>query len=301
MATNLENKINRIASNVSAALAKVADKGVNVPAGANSDDLGSLIDYLTKLPALSSPGSAADLRSGKELIDGSGDAVAGTMPDVTVPTPSVSVSSAGLITATAEQSAGYTPGGTKSGTRQLTVQAAQTITPGTSNKTIASGRYLTGTQTIKGDANLLPENIAEGVSIFGVLGSLTAGASNVYVATRTFAQGTSSATFDDLPFLPNVHMYMTVDRVDKDFGYLAGVGTASEEFGYKTSGMYVALQWMSNTYFTAYGNGFSSANAQGHASVVDGKNTYTVYAVSKNSLSYYVKSRTVLFVLVRYE
>ena len=46
-----------------------------------------------------------------------------------------------------------------------------TITPGTSNKTISSGRYLTGTQTIKGDANLVAANIKKGVSIFGVAGS----------------------------------------------------------------------------------------------------------------------------------
>lgn len=130
-----------------------------------------------KLPTLTTPGAAADLRSGKQLIDGSGNAVTGTMPDVAVPTPSISVSSAGLITASNTQSAGYTAGGTKSGTKQLTVQAAQTITPGTSDKTIASGRYLTGTQTIKGDANLKAENIKEGVSIFGVTGSLAAGGS----------------------------------------------------------------------------------------------------------------------------
>ena len=61
--------------------------------------------------------------------------------------------------------------GTKSATKQLTTQGAQTITPGTSNKTIASGRYLTGTQTIKGDANLVAANIKKGVSIFGVSGT----------------------------------------------------------------------------------------------------------------------------------
>lgn len=50
-------------------------------------------------------------------------------------------------------------------------QAAQTITPGTSDKTIASGKYLSGTQTIKGDSNLVSSNIRSGVSIFGVSGS----------------------------------------------------------------------------------------------------------------------------------
>ena len=93
------------------------------------------------------------------------------MPTATQATPSISVSSAGLITASATQTAGYVSAGTKSATKQLTTQAAQTITPGTANKTIASGRYLTGTQTIKGDSNLVAGNIKKGVSIFGVSGS----------------------------------------------------------------------------------------------------------------------------------
>lgn len=93
------------------------------------------------------------------------------MPTATQATPSITVSSAGLITAKATQTAGYVAAGTKSATKQLTVQAAQTITPGTADKTIASGRYLTGTQTIKGDSNLVADNIKSGVSIFGVTGS----------------------------------------------------------------------------------------------------------------------------------
>ena len=96
----------------------------------------------------------------------------GSDPDpVEQATPSISVSSAGLITASATQEAGYVSAGTKSATKQLATQAAQTITPGTSNKTIASGRYLTGTQTIKGDSNLVAGNIKKGVSIFGVTGT----------------------------------------------------------------------------------------------------------------------------------
>ena len=65
--------------------------------------------------------------------------------------------------------------GTKQATKQLTTKAAQTITPGTSNKTITSGQYLTGTQTIKGDANLIAENIKNGISIFGVTGTFAGG------------------------------------------------------------------------------------------------------------------------------
>ena len=93
------------------------------------------------------------------------------MPTAAQATPTISVSASGLITAIATQEEGYVEAGTKAATKQLTTQAAQTITPGTSNKTIASGRYLTGTQTIKGDSNLVAGNIKKGVSIFGVSGN----------------------------------------------------------------------------------------------------------------------------------
>ena len=56
----------------------------------------------------------------------------------------------------------------------VTGKSAETYTPNTSDQIIESGQYLLGDQTIKGDANLQAENIADGVTIFGVEGSLTA-------------------------------------------------------------------------------------------------------------------------------
>ena len=97
-----------------------------------------------------------------------------TLPDTEQATPSITVSSAGLITASATQSAGYVAAGTKSATKQLTTQAAKTVTPSTSNQTaVASGVYTTGAVTVKGDANLIASNIASGKSIFGVAGTNT--------------------------------------------------------------------------------------------------------------------------------
>ena len=102
--------------------------------------------------------------------------------------PTISVSSSGLITAsvsasknvTPTVSAGYVSSGTAgtvsvsgSKTQQLTTKAAATITPGTTNQTIAAGTYLTGTQTIAGDADLVAGNIKSGVQIFGVTGNLS--------------------------------------------------------------------------------------------------------------------------------
>lgn len=50
-------------------------------------------------------------------------------------------------------------------------KAAATITPGTTAQTIAAGTYLTGAQTISGDANLIAANIKKNTTIFGVTGS----------------------------------------------------------------------------------------------------------------------------------
>lgn len=57
----------------------------------------------------------------------------------------------------------------------MATKSAATYTPSTSNQTISSGYYLTGTQTIKGDSNLVASNIKSGVSIFGVNGKFTGG------------------------------------------------------------------------------------------------------------------------------
>ena len=70
-----------------------------------------------------------------------------------------------------------TPDSGYDGLSQVVVNAisptkgAQTYTPTTTNQTISSGRWLTGDQTIKGDANLVAANIKSGVSIFGVNGN----------------------------------------------------------------------------------------------------------------------------------
>lgn len=96
--------------------------------------------------------------------------------------PSISVNSSGLITATTSAtqnvtptvSAGYVSSGTAgtitvngSNTSQLTTLGATTYNTSTTNQTIASGRYLTGTQTIRAVtySGLNASDIAEGVTI----------------------------------------------------------------------------------------------------------------------------------------
>lgn len=57
-------------------------------------------------------------------------------------------------------------------TQSIVTKGAQIYTPGTTNQTIVAGQYLSGVQTIAGDPNLKPENIAMGKTIFGVKGTL---------------------------------------------------------------------------------------------------------------------------------
>jgi len=75
-------------------------------------------------------------------------------------------------------------------TLSLTTQAAQTITPGTANQTIAAGKYLTGAQIIAGDSDLIAANIKSGTNIFNVVGSFT--------DSSTVSSGQTAATASEI-------------------------------------------------------------------------------------------------------
>jgi hypothetical protein len=88
-------------------------------------------------------------------------------------TLSKSVSNTPRITTAGYISSGTAGNSSISLSASVTTKAAATITPGTTNQTISSGTYLTGMQTISGDANLIASNIKNGVPIFGVTGNYT--------------------------------------------------------------------------------------------------------------------------------
>lgn len=126
------------------------------------------------LPTLSNPATSSDMLLGKQLIDADCNVVTGTIPS----------------------------------------QEAQIITPSTSNKTIASGRYLTGTQTIEGDSNLKAENIKSGVSIFGVTGTHVCESSGVTIqrsdSGSSFTTSTNGTATVTCGFKPDfVTIYLT--------------------------------------------------------------------------------------------
>ncbi len=212
---------NAVLANVTDALAAIAEKGVDIT-GMNSDNLATLIEALATLPTLTTPGAAADLRTGKQLIDGSGNIVTGTMPE----------------------------------------QAAQTITPGTTNKVIASGRYLTGTQTIKGDANLIAENIASGKTIFGVAGTFSGGG-KVVTGEFTFGSGNYHTITHNLGEIPNfaVAITDTPTKTGKGFAVACVIFGGVEYLLSLTTSYSTAPQFTSTPQVDLTGSGAQFRNA----------------------------------------
>ena len=107
----------------------------------------------------------------------------------------------------------------------VTKKSAATYTPGTSDQSIASGQYLNGTQTIKGDSNLTAGNIKSGVKIFNVTGSYAGSSSSGSTNTSD-----ANATADDIA--KGKTAYVQGKKVTgKLTEYLAG-----ETLSYYTSG-----------------------------------------------------------------
>ena len=115
----------------------------------------------------------------KSVASGSATApasISGTSASVSTGSNTLTLSKTVSVTPTV--SAGYVSSGTAGNssvslTASVTTKAAATITPGTTNQEIAAGTYLTGKQTIAGDADLIGANIVSGKNIFGVDGTAT--------------------------------------------------------------------------------------------------------------------------------
>lgn len=180
-----------------------------------------------------------------------------TITAATQATPTISINNSGLITSTVTQSAGYVSAGTKSATLQLTTKAAATITPGTTNQTIASGTYLTGAQTIVGDTNLIADNIKKDVTIFGVTGThegSSGDSSNMIVATatKTLTVAASSISFTGLSGEPT--SFAITSSTDQTTGGTKVIAVTYD--GTNLYGIDLTTQAENDTGFTkSYSNG----------------------------------------------
>lgn len=174
----------------------------------------------------------ADVAEGKTYTSENGLKRTGTKQapvPVTQATPTITVDDFGLITAKSTQGAGLVSAGTKQATKQLDTLEAQVITPGTDNQIIYPGVYLKGAQLVMGDANLIAENIKNGISIFGVTGTfagggLPDGVSAIASGTVTPAEGSTSGVIvtHNLGVVPNFCVWF----VENDYSASTGTNIA---------------------------------------------------------------------------
>lgn len=123
--------------------------------------------------------------------------ISGSSANIATGTNTITLSK--TVSVTPEVSEGYVSSGTAGNssvslTASVTTKGATTYTPTTSNQTIASGTYLTGIQTISGDANLRAENIKKNISIFNTVGSYEGGGGGIGTLLATLSMGTISTS-----------------------------------------------------------------------------------------------------------
>lgn len=163
----------------------------------------SSTDLTVSGATVSVPSGFYENNASKAVASGSAtpaSSISGTSATVSTGTNTLTLSK--TVSNTPQVTAGYVASGTAGNssvslTANVTTKGTATITPTTSNQTIASGTYLTGTQTISGDANLVAGNIKSGTTIFGVTGTYSGGGGSLTVATKT---ATHTATSQTLSF-----------------------------------------------------------------------------------------------------
>ena len=182
---NGEKVTGNITSKTSADLT-VAGATVTAPAGYYATDVSATIPN----GALNVSGTAATIEPVATISNSTGIVTVATQTqNIAI---NAGVTTPGYVAATASASGTVAVTVKDSTTLKLATESAHTYTPGTEDVTIAAYKWLTGAQTIKGDANLLSGNIKGGVTIFGVAGSssvidTSAGLSNPASASQILA------------------------------------------------------------------------------------------------------------------
>ena len=184
----------------------------------------------------------------------------------------------------------------------VTKKSAATYTPGTSDQNIASGQYLNGTQTIKGDSNLTAGNIRSGVKIFNVTGSYagsSSGGSSSRLQTKTATPSESTQTISPDSGYDGLSS-VTVNAVSRTYVGSGVTKKAAATYTPKTSDQSIAASQYLSGAQTIKGDanlvagniksgvsifGVTGTYAGGGSSGGSGNNNVEAYAVTNTSPS----------------
>lgn len=245
------------APNVQLAIEEVFQSGVNVknsmvqainskktvPDITNSDSWGVITQRINDIKEGSGNATIGDVLVGKTFTNNDGIEYTGTL-------------NIGGTASTSDVLAGRTftddSKTIKTGT-MVNRGGAQTVTPGTSVKTLSAG-YYSGNITVAGDANLVAGNIISGKSIFGVAGTATIASLGGRRYTKLIIKATSSTKefsmnslvlgkvkanyliISGLSFTPSFIFCTGTDNAgyvffQKEYNYFKGNGTPMVVFG----------------------------------------------------------------------
>lgn len=150
----------------------------------------------------------------------------------------------------------YPDDGEQGGFTYKKIQTTETseITPGTTDQTISALSLLLNTLTIKGDADLVANNIRSGVDIFGVIGTMVQGKTGIDFGTVTLNGSQNKVTVSHnlgkspsfIAIIPDGFSSVSYSDVNNSYGII-GSQALVVDIGYATSGTFFELEGASNT------------------------------------------------------